>query len=145
MKRILVATDGSADAERAVEYAAQLAKDLGAELVVAHVIGDHGLPSEIFRQFTRAQQNWLSEQFEAISGDLLKRARDQVRKLGVQSVRLESRQGDVAQAILQIADDMAADSIVVGKRGAGRVEGLLLGSVSQKLVSLATHVVIVVP
>lgn len=145
MKRILVATDGSPDAARAVEYAAQLAKDSGAELFVANVIGDDGLPDDIFRLFTRAQQDWISEHLEAHSAELLKHAQDKLQELGVSSIHLESRRGNIASTIIKIADDMAADAIVVGKRGAGHVAGVLLGSVSQKLVSLAPHVVIVVP
>lgn len=145
MNRILVATDGSADAGRAVDYAAQMAKDSGAELLVVNVIGDQGLPGEIFQQFTRAQQSWLNERLEALSADLLRRAQDSARTLGVPSVHLESRRGDIAQTILEIANDKAVDAIVVGKRGAGRVAATLLGSVSQKLVSLAARVVVVVP
>jgi nucleotide-binding universal stress UspA family protein len=41
--------------------------------------------------------------------------------------------------------EFAADVIVVGKRGQGRLAGLLLGSVSQKLVMLADRPVVVVP
>jgi len=145
MKCVLVATDGSADSGRAVEYAAQMVKDSGARLVVVNVVGDQGLPSEIFRRITRAQQDWLTEQLEAHSAELLKRAQDQLRNLGVPSVQLESRRGDIAQTIIEIAEDMAVEAIVVGKRGTGQVVGVLLGSVSQKLVSLAERVVIVVP
>jgi nucleotide-binding universal stress UspA family protein len=145
MKHILVATDGSAGADRALDYAAQLAKDSEAKLTVVNVIGGYGLPGELFRRFTRAQQAWLDELLDSLSADTLKLAQERIRKFGVSSIHLESRRGDAAETIIEIADQMGVDAIVVGKRGAGRVAGMLLGSVSQKLVSLATHVVIVVP
>ncbi len=47
MKRILVATDGSEAAGRAIEYAANLAKNEGADLLIANVIGE-GLPENLF-------------------------------------------------------------------------------------------------
>ena len=145
MKRILVATDGSDGADRAVDYAARLAKESGAHLLVVNVVGGYGLPGEIFSRFTRTQQAWLGELLESASAHMLKQAQKRARKLGVPSIQLESRRGDVAQTILEIAEDLEVDAIVVGKRGAGQVAGMLLGSVSQKLVSLATRVVIVVP
>ena len=57
----------------------------------------------------------------------------------------ESRTGEAAPTIIDIARGKGADTIVVGRRGAGRVAGLLLGSVLQKLVSLSPLPVIVVP
>lgn len=145
MRHILVATDGSAGAGRAVDYAARLAKDVGADLQVVNVIGGYGLPGTVFQQFSRSQGRWLEEHLEAASAQILRQARERVRKLGVASVRLESRRGEVAETIIEVAEATRVDAIVVGKRGAGRVAGMLLGSVSQKLVSLSPRVVMVVP
>jgi nucleotide-binding universal stress UspA family protein len=145
MKRILVATDGSAGADRAVDYAARLAKDSAAELLVVNVIGGYGLPGEAFRRVARAEHAWLDELLESLSAETLKHAQDRVRNLGVASVHLESRRGEVAQTIIDIAEETGADAIVVGKRGAGPLARMLLGSVSQKLVNLASRVVMVVP
>jgi nucleotide-binding universal stress UspA family protein len=58
---------------------------------------------------------------------------------------LESRSGNVAQAILYFADEKDAEAIIVGKRGSGALTDVLLGSVSQKLVNLASRVIMVVP
>jgi nucleotide-binding universal stress UspA family protein len=58
---------------------------------------------------------------------------------------LESHTGDVAQTIVEIAQEKNVENIVVGKRGVGRIAGLLLGSISQKIVSLAPRPVTVIP
>ncbi len=144
MKRILVATDGSDGAARAVDYAAHLAKDSGAELLIVNAIGGYGLPESVFRNFTE-QQTWLDELLSSASAATLTNARDRARSIGVGTIQLDSRKGDVAQTLIDMAREKQADLIVIGKRGAGRVAGLLLGSVSQKLVSLAPLPVTVVP
>lgn len=145
MKRILAATDGSEGSERAVRYAADLATDFGADLIIANVIGGYEFPSEAFEQISQSQNAWFKELLAGDSAQILDKARDSILALGVPKIELESRSGDPVQMIMDIADDERVDAIVVGKRGLGRVQGLLLGSVSQKIVSLAKKVVMVVP
>lgn len=145
MRLILVATDGSVGADRALDYAADLAKTYRAGLLIVNVIGGYGLPGSVFRHFTREQHAWLNELLASLSAELLNKARDRARGLGIDSILLESRPGEVASTIVTIAQEQGADIIVVGKRGTGQVSGLLLGSVSQKLVSLAPIPTIVVP
>ena len=145
MNRILVATDGSAGADRAVDYAAKLSKISGAELLIVNVIGGYGLPGGVFRQFTREQHVWWDQLLASLSAELLKKASDRARSVGAGTILLESRPGDVASTIVTIAQEKGADIIVAGRRGLGQLTDLLLGSVSQKLVSLATLPTIVVP
>lgn len=145
MMRILVATDGSAGADRAIEYAARTAKDYGAELLIVNVIGGYGLPDKVFMAFSSTQQIWLKELLESVSAELLKKARDLAWSVGATTIQLESRTGDVAQTVIEIGQQKSVDLIVVGKRGAGALAQLLLGSVSQKLVSLAPLPVTVIP
>ena len=145
MSRILVATDGSEGADRAVDYAARRAKADGAELLIVNVIGGYGLPDKVFMAFTRDQHVWLKELLASESAQTLTAARDRARKAGVTTILLESRTGEVAQTIIEIAQEQKADAIVVGKRGTGRVAGVLLGSVSQKLVVLSPFPLTVIP
>lgn len=145
MSRILVATDGSAGADRSIDYAARWAKRVGAELVIANVIGGEGIPESVVEAFTHAQQAWFKEMLASASATILTKARERAKSAGVPTILLESRAGEVAPAILGIAEEQGAEAIVVGKRGAGRIAGLLIGSISQKLVSLAPLPVTVVP
>jgi nucleotide-binding universal stress UspA family protein len=99
----------------------------------------------VFLAFTNDQNVLLKELLASQSAATLATARDRAREAGVSTIVLESRTGEVAQTIIDIAHEKNADAIVVGKRGAGRVAGVLLGSVSQKLVSLSPLPLTVVP
>jgi nucleotide-binding universal stress UspA family protein len=144
-RRILVATDGSEAADRAVDYAVSLAKREGADLLIANVIGGYGLPDGVFTRLIDASQASVKEMLDSISAETLTKARERARAAGADSIQLESRMGEVAETIIDIAKEKAINAIVVGKRGAGPLEQLLLGSVSRKLASLAPVPVIVVP
>lgn len=145
MARILVATDGSEGADRAIDYAAHRAKTEGAELVILNIVGGYGLPDKVVRAFTHGEHAWLTELLQSLSAETLTKAQQRAHAAGVGTILLESREGDVAGTILDVALEKAADAIVVGKRGLGHTSGLLLGSVSQKLVSLATLPLTIVP
>jgi nucleotide-binding universal stress UspA family protein len=145
MNRILVATDGSEGAARAIDYAARRAKADGAELLIVNVIGGYGLPETAFMAFTNDRDVLLKELLASQSAATLTTARDRAREAGASTIILESRTGEAAQTIIDIAHEKKADAIVVGKRGAGLVAGVLLGSVSQKLVSLSPLPLTVVP
>lgn len=144
MKCMLVATDGSKGADRAVDYAAKQARADGAKLLIVNVIGGYGLPDKVVRAFTRSNQAWLEEMLESHSAEILARAMKRARKAGVEA-EIESRTGEVAQTVIDVASKKDAEAIIVGKRGAGAVSRALLGSVSHKLVSLSPLPVTVVP
>jgi nucleotide-binding universal stress UspA family protein len=76
---------------------------------------------------------------------MLTHARDRARLAGATTIQLDSRHGEVTRTLIDIARQKPADIIIVGKRGAGRIAGLLLGSVSQKLASLSPVPVTIVP
>jgi nucleotide-binding universal stress UspA family protein len=145
VKQIVVATDGSEGSNRAVDFAAQLAKTYGANLLIINVVGGYGLPVELLRQFSNAEGAWLEEMLTSRSAEILTSARDRAHKIGAATIVLVSRGGNVAQAIIEFAREKNADVIVVGRQGSGRVAEFLLGSVPQKLLGLATCVVMVVP
>jgi nucleotide-binding universal stress UspA family protein len=142
MRHIVVATDGSADANRAVDVAAELAKAFGAKLFIVTVAGN--LSGEETQKLARIEEN-IGSALEALSMQIVTTAETRVRHLGVTNVQLHIEWGDAARSIIEIAAGEAADAIVLGRRGRGRLTGLPLGSVCQKVVSLAPCTVIVVP
>jgi nucleotide-binding universal stress UspA family protein len=145
MEKILVATDGSEGAARALAFAIDLARQFGANLHLINVVGGYGLPTDMMRNLSGSQTSWFDDALAATSAEILHKAREQVAAAGLDGVVLESRRGEVAESILDFASEREVDVIVVGKRGQGRFEAFLLGSVSQRLVSLADKTVIVVP
>lgn len=143
MQRILIATDGSDAAGRATAFATELARRFEAALYVAHVA--NGLPEDRVDEFIRAEHISLADFRASVSSQILESARDSAEAAGAPQTRIASLTGDPAEAILAFVAAERIDAIVIGKRGRGRLAGLLLGSVSQKLVTLAPCVVIVVP
>ena len=142
MRHIMVATDGSNGANRAIDVAAELARALAGDLLIATVADT--LLGEEARQLARAEGSF-GDALEALTAQTLKAAEARARQLGVSRIELRTGSGDVAQSLISIATGNAVEMIVLGRRGRGQLAGLLLGSVSQKLVSLAPSAVVVVP
>jgi nucleotide-binding universal stress UspA family protein len=142
MQHFLLATDGSSGAERAAELAAKLAKAVGGRLsiltVEAHLSGDE------VKQRSRAERD-IGDALDALSDQVLAHAKQRAQRAGVSNVKVHAGSGDPAEAIIETARRQQVDAIVMGRRGRGRLAGLLLGSVSQKVASLAPCVVILVP
>jgi nucleotide-binding universal stress UspA family protein len=76
--------------------------------------------------------------------NVLDNARRKARANGITRISAEPSFGDPAREIITVAQTRQADLIVVGSRGHGRLASLLLGSVAQKVVSLAHCPVVVV-
>jgi nucleotide-binding universal stress UspA family protein len=142
---VLAATDGSDAADRAIDFAATLASRFGATLQILNVIGICYPPPQELEQLSRQEHMTPGEFMRALSEQILLSASQRATKCGAAESQLVSQIGDVAPSITDTARKGAADVIVLGRRGLGRLPGLLLGSVSQKLVSVAPCAVIVVP
>ena len=142
MRNIVVATDGSEDAKRAVEVAADLAKTASGKLFIVTVVGE--LSGDEIRELARVEQN-IGGALEERSMQILIAAEKCAQQLGITNIQLQIGWGDPAKSIMEIAAREAADAIVLGRRGRGRLAGLPLGTVCQKIASLALCPVIVVP
>jgi nucleotide-binding universal stress UspA family protein len=130
--RIVVGTDGSETARQAVREATELAKQTGASLDVVSAF--EPVPSSRLRE-ERLQapsdiEHAVNPQ-EDVNAILAEVDRD-VADSGVK-VRTFARQGEPADAILDVAEEENADLIVVGNKGMTGAKRFLLGSVPNKV------------
>lgn len=138
LTRILVPVDASNGSNLAVQLAAELAMATGAALDILHV--------SYFDAHTDAsEESWLPDAIagsvEAEEQEVLERAKKYVPSSV--PARYHRRTGNPAKEILQFAKDRSAGLIVVGCRGLGRMQGALLGSISQVIVERASVPVLV--
>jgi nucleotide-binding universal stress UspA family protein len=149
MQRILVAVDGSAAAQAAVGLAADLAGKYDAELVLVTVVSDLA-PALVssFGEYARMEgiQGPASEYAAgvAIAKSAIDEAEKAARDKGAARISTEMAFGDPAAEIVSAAKAREVDLVVVGSHGHGRLAGLVLGSVSQKVVSHAPCPVLVI-
>ncbi len=142
MRRVIVATDGSPGANRAVDAAARLAKQTHCKLVIMTIGGS--ITGAGLRELA-SNYGDLSERLQAEANKILGQARKRAHRIGLGNVKLRTGWGDPAETIIETVRREKADVLVVGRRGRGRLSGILLGSVSQKVTSLAPCIVMVVP
>src|SRR5918992_3936168 len=129
---IVVGTDGSDTAGEAVREAIELAKAVGArvDLVSAYEPVSGSRLREEARQAPSDMQ-WMVNPREDVDATL-RDAAERVESAGVE-VRTFAREGDPADAILDVAEERGADLIVVGNKGMTGAKRFLLGSVPNKV------------
>jgi nucleotide-binding universal stress UspA family protein len=130
---IMVGTDGSATAAAAVGEAVVLASKVGARLMIVSAyepISELRLREE--RQSAPADAQWMVNQREDVLA-VLEKSREQASAGGVAEIETFARQGDAADAILDIAEEQGCDLIVVGNKGMTGAKRFLLGSVPNKI------------
>jgi nucleotide-binding universal stress UspA family protein len=129
---IVVGTDGSDTAGQAVREAVELARAVGASLDV--VSAYEPVPSQRLRAEARQvpeDLQWMVNPREDVDATL-RDAAEIVEAAGV-TVRTYAREGDPADAILDVAEERGADLIVVGNKGMTGAKRFLLGSVPNKV------------
>jgi nucleotide-binding universal stress UspA family protein len=129
---IVVGTDGSQTAHEAVRQAVALAQQLGARLEIVSAyepVSSARLREEA--QHVPADLQWMVNPREDVDATL-REAAELAEAAGVESESY-ARQGDPADAILDVAEERGADLIVVGNKGMTGAKRFLLGSVPNKV------------
>src|SRR3954447_10805789 len=126
-RNILVAVDGSPDADAALAHAAELARDQRARLTLLTVIPP--MPtSALLASGAAPPRSEITRHY----GDVLRRAADSLPPdVGVTTLLVE---GAAAKVLVDRAKSGEYDLVVMGSHGHGRLHGALLGCVSQKVV-----------
>src|SRR5215216_3724580 len=125
---IVIGTDGSDHADRALDEAIAIARRDGATL---HIVTAFPDPA-IIRQRMTSGATTSSVNLSEVADSVLARAAARAQEKGVTD-DTHAGESDPAEAILQVASAQEADLIVVGSRGLSGVQRFLLGSVSSKV------------
>jgi nucleotide-binding universal stress UspA family protein len=129
---IVVGTDGSDTAKEAVRQATELAGSLGAKV---HLVSAYEPVREGRLRDERYQvpedMEWMINPREDVNA-VLKGTAEELEKSGI-DVTAHAREGDPADAILDVAEEQSADLIVVGNKGMTGAKRFLLGSVPNKV------------
>jgi nucleotide-binding universal stress UspA family protein len=137
--KILLATDGSEDAEFAAKNALALAEATGSELHLIHVLSlplDTQDPSSFEPEVRRQLESHTLATLEELVGG--------IEALGGEVAGSHPRVGRPDAEIVEEAEQIEAGLLVMGSRGSGKVRRALMGSVSDSVVSLAHCSVLVV-
>lgn len=173
INKLLLAVDGSANAQRATDVAGELAAKLNAELFIVHVLM-HGRPSaelvhmaeveHIVKEAHTVVSPCISyvtgshpellgghpddprtpRIITAIGDQIVRIAKARCLDQGAKTVKTAVRSGDFAEEILTAAEEFGVEMIVVGSRGLGTIRSTVLGSVSQKVLHHAEGTVVTV-
>lgn len=136
-RTILIATDGSADGDRAFALARSMAVEAGSRLVVVYIAeivpGKGGMyPLHVNEDQVRASIEALARKARADG-------------VNSEAITETSRMGGPAHGIAEVARSVDADVIVVGTRGRTPVSEVVLGSVPIRLLQVAHRPVLIVP
>ena len=151
MKKILIALDYDPVAERIAEKGYELGKAMNAEIILLHVVSE---------AFYYTSQNYSPimgyEGFNnlnvlpAIDIEALRKAaidflNSSKRHLGNENIQTIIKDGDFADSILEAANEVAANLIVMGSHGRRGLDRMLLGSVAEQVLHKTTIPLFIIP
>jgi len=141
-KKLVVGTDGSETADEAVRKAAELAHTAGAKL---HIVSAYEpvAPARLREEAVEVPRDleWAINPRQDVDATL-----DHAAAIAGEGIEVEThaRQGDPADAILDVAEEISADLIIVGNKGMTGARRFLLGSVPNRISHHAPCAVLII-
>lgn len=151
MKKVLIALDYDPTAQKVAEMGFTLAKSMGAEVVLLHVISDPVYYSSTeyspimgFTGYLNTDPLQLNtfEMLKTASLNFLDKSRNH---LGDASIQTMVSDGDFAESILKVAKNIHADLIVVGSHSKKWLENIVMGSVTEQVLHHSTIPLYIIP
>ena len=136
-QNILIATDGSALAERAVTHGLSLAKSVGAKvtaLIVEATFNVYDVPESRLRQMSEAYAQH-AEHAKQHASAVLAHVAEAARAAGVRCDTVQIEHDEPYRAIIDTAQDQGCDLIVMASHGRSGISAVLLGSVTNKVIT----------
>ncbi|KAA0011234.1 universal stress protein [Billgrantia pellis] len=141
---ILVPVDGSEGAKKALDVACQLADRADATLHILHIPEELSHETTLVWGIGAIAVEASRQEREDIGHQVVEKAAEIARSLGVTKIETVIGQGDPARTIVSEARRRGVDAIVMGSRGLSDLRGLMVGSVSHKVSHVAECTVITV-
>lgn len=148
MKKVLITLDYNPNSEKVVEMGCELAKLMGAEICLLHVLADvryYGMQYEPFMGY----EGYAFPVDYNIQNEFVKVAKDYLEKtkthLNDENISTHLTEGDTASKILEYAENWNADLIVMGTHSHSTLEKLFLGTVASSVLEKTKIPVYMVP
>ena len=150
MKKVLIALDYDPTSQKIAEQGYKMAKAMGAEVTLLHVVVDSALYSSVYANMGVWQIDTLDtfdtlEAFKNLktgSRNFLEKAK---RHLADKSIQTIQKEGDTAQMILETSKEINADFIVMGSHSQKWLENILIGSVTEEVLRKTTIPMFIIP
>ncbi|MBI5539470.1 MAG: universal stress protein [Bacteroidia bacterium] len=141
IKKVLIALDYGPTAKKVAETGFSLAKSIGAEIILIHVVVEYVYYSIGYLSMGPMQLDSIGELNEASQKFL-----DKTKKhLGDDTIQTIIKEGDFADSILLAAKESHADLIVMGTLSQKWLENLVMGSVTEKVLRHTTKPLFIIP
>jgi nucleotide-binding universal stress UspA family protein len=135
-RHILIPTDGSELAEQAVTNGLSLANSLGAKVTVIIVEEPNWLGVSSFAEHGAFEElGRYTEQIKNYTASTLNRATDAAKRAGVPCDTIQVKDAQPYQAIIATAEDKGCDLIVMASHGRSGLSAVVLGSVTNKVLT----------
>ena len=151
MKKVLIALDYDPTAQKIAETGFSIAKAMGAETLLIHVISDPVYYSSTayspimgFGGYTDLDflESDVIDELKKASEDFLDKSK---KHLGDITIQTCVKEGDIAESILEAAKELKADIIVMGSHGRKWLEAIMIGSVTKKVLHHTSVPLFIIP